>query len=225
MSGVKFAQDAPARQVNWLRGLDLNQRPSGYEPDELPGCSTPRDNYGEMMRGIKLKTDLKSASRTVQVSSGAVNSCQKHYNFFFINSTVLAQKVLQSDALKPMRILIADDQAGVGNTLALLVSAAKHHVVKVVSSGAEAIRAYRIYKPDVVLMDYSMGRLNGGTACRYILTEDPAARIVFVSGRPATDLADIGAVAFLPKPVELKDLQELLNNIDTQLVFDYARAR
>ena len=45
---------------NWLRGLDLNQRPSGYEPDELPGCSTPRDNYGEMMRGSKLKADLKA---------------------------------------------------------------------------------------------------------------------------------------------------------------------
>ncbi len=27
---------------NWLRGPDLNRRPSGYEPDELPGCSTPR---------------------------------------------------------------------------------------------------------------------------------------------------------------------------------------
>ena len=25
-----------------MRGLDLNQRPSGYEPDELPDCSTPR---------------------------------------------------------------------------------------------------------------------------------------------------------------------------------------
>ena len=25
---------------NWVKGLDLNQRPSGYEPDELPGCST-----------------------------------------------------------------------------------------------------------------------------------------------------------------------------------------
>ena len=26
----------------WLRGRDLNPRPLGYEPNELPGCSTPR---------------------------------------------------------------------------------------------------------------------------------------------------------------------------------------
>ncbi len=28
--------------INGLRGQDLNLRPSGYEPDELPDCSTPR---------------------------------------------------------------------------------------------------------------------------------------------------------------------------------------
>ena len=27
---------------NWLREPDLNRRPSGYEPDELPNCSIPR---------------------------------------------------------------------------------------------------------------------------------------------------------------------------------------
>ena len=26
----------------WMQGPDLNQRPPGYEPDELPNCSTLR---------------------------------------------------------------------------------------------------------------------------------------------------------------------------------------
>ena len=42
-------------QKDWLRGLDLNQRPSGYEPDELPGCSTPRCEYVAWNAEIKWK--------------------------------------------------------------------------------------------------------------------------------------------------------------------------
>jgi hypothetical protein len=37
---------SPQRQeAKWLRGLDLNQRPLGYEPNELPDCSTPHIYY------------------------------------------------------------------------------------------------------------------------------------------------------------------------------------
>jgi hypothetical protein len=51
--------DFSSRENDWLRGRDLNPRPSGYEPDELPGCSTPRlerFNYADVANGRKLKT-------------------------------------------------------------------------------------------------------------------------------------------------------------------------
>ena len=39
---VTGRRDKPLLQWTKLRELDLNQRPSGYEPDELPDCSIPR---------------------------------------------------------------------------------------------------------------------------------------------------------------------------------------
>jgi hypothetical protein len=41
-----------------LRGLDLNQRPLGYEPNELPDCSTPRMNHNN--RGNERQTSKKA---------------------------------------------------------------------------------------------------------------------------------------------------------------------
>ena len=120
---------------------------------------------------------------------------------------------------------MVDDQPHVGDTLALLVAASRHQVVEVVGSGAAAIRAYHRHRPDIVLMDFSMARLNGGTACRYLLAEDPDARVVFVSSRPVADLVNAGAIAILQKPVGLDQIEELLNSLQKQFLAEKETAQ
>jgi hypothetical protein len=44
-SNTFLAQCVVTGQEMWLRGRDLNPRPLGYEPNELPDCSTPRYRY------------------------------------------------------------------------------------------------------------------------------------------------------------------------------------
>ena len=110
-----------------------------------------------------------------------------------------------------MRVLIADDQKAVGQTLAALVERCGHEVVQVVGSGLEAIQAYTRLRPDAVLMDYNMPRLNGATACRMILSKDPAARVIIVSAAAQTKaMTESGAVTILPKPVDLDKLYAAL---------------
>src|ERR1017187_3341373 len=40
-----LAQPIETKKRIWLRGVDLNHRPLGYEPNELPDCSTPHFDH------------------------------------------------------------------------------------------------------------------------------------------------------------------------------------
>jgi two-component system chemotaxis response regulator CheY len=117
-----------------------------------------------------------------------------------------------------MRVLIADDQRDVGTSLADLVRHCNHEIVGVVGSGLEAIQAYNRLHPDVVLMDYWMPKLNGATACRNILAKDPGAQVILVSAwSPSDDVGQSGALAILPKPVDLDHLSSMLRAVADKL--------
>ncbi|MEO5717802.1 MAG: response regulator [Chthoniobacterales bacterium] len=114
-----------------------------------------------------------------------------------------------------MRVLIADDEKSFSTILGDLVRSCGHEVVGVVHTGLDAIRAYRQHKPDVILMDFAMSRLNGLTACRNILSEDPEACVLFLSGlSERTELTpeSSGAQAVLQKPITRARLEEALKD-------------
>ena len=48
---MRLAQPIETKQWSWLRGVDLNHRPLGYEPNELPDCSTPQDDDNNRAQG------------------------------------------------------------------------------------------------------------------------------------------------------------------------------
>src|SRR5262249_45978808 len=50
----------------WLRGRDLNPRPLGYEPNELPDCSTPRQE-NRIVSDLRRDVNASSHSNVVDV--------------------------------------------------------------------------------------------------------------------------------------------------------------
>ena len=116
-----------------------------------------------------------------------------------------------------MRILIADDNRLVASSLATMVRSFGHEVAGIASSGLEAIRSYNRVAPDLVLMDFSMSKLNGATASRMILSTDPKAKIVMLSGYLSKEdlgTMECGAVAGLPKPLRIDRLKKLLEEME-----------
>jgi CheY-like chemotaxis protein len=112
-----------------------------------------------------------------------------------------------------VRVLIADDEKIFATALSDLVRSCGHEVVGVVHSGLDAIRSYRRSKPDVVLMDFAMTKLNGLTACRNILSDDPDGCVLFLSGSgERTELTpeSSGALAVLQKPIGMARLEQVL---------------
>jgi two-component system response regulator NreC len=81
-----------------------------------------------------------------------------------------------------VRIMIADDHPLVRSGLRFLLEReGEFHVVAEAANGYEAIDLAVLHKPDVILLDVGMPRLNGPDAALTISQKVPTARIVMVS--------------------------------------------
>lgn len=79
-----------------------------------------------------------------------------------------------------MRILIVEDSAPLRRMMRALLAPLTAEIFEC-GDGAEAFAAYRRHRPDWVLMDWQMKRMDGLTATRRIKDAFPDAHILFVT--------------------------------------------
>jgi PAS domain S-box-containing protein len=103
-----------------------------------------------------------------------------------------------------VRVLLADDHPVVRKGLAdLLRERPEIDLVGEARDGEEAVAMARETKPDVVLMDVSMPKLNGIEATRHITSEMPDVRVIGLSMHEEEDMPramrEAGATVYLSK--------------------------
>ena len=103
-----------------------------------------------------------------------------------------------------LRILVVDDNETVRRSLcSFLKSIAETEVICEASDGAEAVSLAREHRPDLILMDITMPKMNGFEATRIIKKEMPEIEILMVSQHESSavvkEALSAGAAAYITK--------------------------
>lgn len=103
-----------------------------------------------------------------------------------------------------INIMIVDDLAFIKLLLKDLIEKAGFRVIGEASDGEEAIEMYQEKKPDLVLLDITMPKMDGITALKKILALDPGAKVIMCSAlgqqRLIVQAIQLGAKDFIVKP-------------------------
>jgi CheY-like chemotaxis protein len=112
--------------------------------------------------------------------------------------------------MQKKRILVVDDEPNIRLLLIRMLS--NDYTILEATDGQEAIDLAREVKPDLILMDLMMPRMDGYTACSVIKTDPttrgiPVVMLTAVGFELNKQLAEkVGANGYITKPFALSDI-------------------
>jgi DNA-binding NarL/FixJ family response regulator len=117
-------------------------------------------------------------------------------------------------------VLIADDQELVRSGFKLMLDVEPDiAVIAEAADGADAVEQARAHRPDVILMDIRMPRLDGIEATRRITNESPTSQVLILTTYDADeylhDAIRAGAAGFLLKDTRREDLTHAIRTVAT----------
>jgi len=125
---------------------------------------------------------------------------------------------LQRAEMKNARLLIVDDHEIFRRGLrALLEPSSEWQICGEAVDGMDAVEQCKLLKPDIVVLDVSMPRLNGLEAARLIRQVNPESQIVIITQHDSPQIRsaalEAGAQAFVTKSAVGSELVFALRNL------------
>ena len=114
-------------------------------------------------------------------------------------------------------ILIVDDDAAVRSMLYDLLS--EKYECNTASMAEEALQYIKVEKYDAILTDLAMPGLTGVNLLERIHQHDSNTPVIVISGKGSEqdpkDLIDLGAFAYVTKPFDLDEIEEVVERAMT----------
>ena len=115
----------------------------------------------------------------------------------------------------PIRVLVADDQRTVRDGLTMLVGLIDGvEVVGAACDGVEAVELAQTERPDVVLMDLRMPRMEGAEATRHIRAELPDTQVLvlttYADDESLFPALQAGARGYLTKDASAEEIEQAI---------------
>ncbi|HEX6992669.1 MAG TPA: ATP-binding protein [Gammaproteobacteria bacterium] len=198
----------------------------GLDPEFLPRAfemfTQGEQRSGEPRRGLGI--GLAVARRLIELHGGTITAASPGRNrgsefvvTLPLSGTRPAQRRTHGNGIQPhpRRILVADDNADAATAMAEILAVIGHDVRTAVD-GLEAIEVAERFRPDLILLDIGMPRIDGYEACRRIRARAWARHVPIYAvtgwGQPSDRrrTREAGFTAHLVKPVSIDAINALL---------------
>jgi two-component system chemotaxis response regulator CheY len=112
------------------------------------------------------------------------------------------------------KILVVDDSGMSRRSLRKILETAGHQVIEA-QDGIAALELFFIDKPEIVLLDLTMGGLYGVDVLKKMLEMNPGARVIVASADIQSSTREMvqeaGALAFINKPFAVDQVLNAVN--------------
>lgn len=122
-----------------------------------------------------------------------------------------------------LKAMIVDDHPFIRSTVKMILNSEKFEVVAEAGNGSDAVQLAREHKPELILLDISMPKLDGLTVLGRLSAVNPVAKIIVLTSLCPTFYSrrcmNAGAAAYVSKTDDLSELVRAISVVMSGYTF------